>query len=124
MPRLALALLVITAFAGPARGQGPGPDDRDEPAPNDELRWVAHARPDADQGPTRVTVAIYVLDITRLDDVQQAIAADFVLALGWNDPRLAGSEDPLRVFRLDEIWHPRPLIINKRRLWKDSEDRL
>ncbi len=49
-------------------------------------------RPDADQGPTEITVSFIVADILGVDDLDQQIEMDFFARMIWEDPRLAGLE--------------------------------
>lgn len=113
LPTYLAALAGCTLCATPGAAQ--------ERAPL-RVRDILHQRPDADKGPTPVTVGLYVIDIAKIDSVEQAATVDFVIRLTWNDPRLAGGSDAARSYDLDEIWHPRPLVLNQRRLFKSLPD--
>ena len=75
-------------------------------------------RPAPEVGPTRVYVGLYILDISQINDVEQSMTADFAVRVRWHDPRLATDEPGVRTFKVDEIWHPRLMVFNARRLWK------
>ena len=75
-------------------------------------------RPTPEAGRTRVYVGLYILDISQINDVEQSMTADFAVRVGWHDPRLATDEPGVRTFKVDEIWHPRLMVFNARRLWK------
>ena len=68
-------------------------------------------RPNASNGPTKVTVAIYTLDIEDINNKEQSFTADIIIRLKWKDPRLAGIEKPIP---LNAIWNPRIQIYNLR----------
>lgn len=77
-------------------------------------------RPNAAGDATPVTVKLYLVDIDKIDDVNQRFGVDLFLNISWRDPRLALAEG-LRTGRnrtipLDEIWSPRGLIVNDRGL--------
>ena len=79
---------------------------------------IAPSRPEAQAGPTRVSVGLYVIDISKINDVDQSMTADFAFRATWRDPRLASSGDQVREFPLSSVWTPRLTVINKRRIWK------
>ncbi len=81
-------------------------------------------RPDREGEQTRVPVGIYAVDIFQIDDVDQAFRVDFVLTMRWKDPRLAGEKPgrPTCILRLDKVWHPRVVILNRRGLKKEFDD--
>ncbi|PYK79804.1 MAG: hypothetical protein DME37_07975 [Verrucomicrobia bacterium] len=70
-------------------------------------------RPNADSGPTQVSVAIWVVDINNIDSAQQNFSADVVIVLRWSDPRLAHAAGGVAHYSLDQIWHPRVAIVNE-----------
>jgi hypothetical protein len=45
-------------------------------------------RPQAEAGPTRVSVGIWMVDITNIDSAQQNFTAEVAVVLRWRDPRL------------------------------------
>src|SRR4051794_1598502 len=46
-------------------------------------------RPDADRGPTQISVGIWVADISNIDSAQQNFTAELAVVLRWKDSRLA-----------------------------------
>jgi hypothetical protein len=70
-------------------------------------------RPNADAGPTQVSVGIWVIDINSIDSAQQSFTADVAIILQWKDPRLAHTGDGLAHYPLDQIWDPRVVIGNE-----------
>jgi hypothetical protein len=75
------------------------------------------SRPNENQGPTKVFVAFYIIDIEDIDNKRQSFTADVVIRLKWNDPRLSEVKGPVP---LNSIWNPNVLIYNLR----DAETRL
>src|SRR5438874_4906153 len=43
-------------------------------------------RPQAEAGPTRVSVGIWMVDITNIDSAQQNFTAEVAVVLRWRDP--------------------------------------
>jgi hypothetical protein len=96
------ALSVALAFAFCARGAtSPSPLPPTPP------------RPDAEAGPTKVSYAVWIGDITQIDSVAQTFSANLVLVLRWRDPHLAHDGPGTKQFSLDSIWHPRIVIANE-----------
>jgi hypothetical protein len=83
---------------------------------------ISQERPEPDAGPTKVSVGLYIIDISKINDVDQSMTADFVIRIRWRDPRLATDEPGVRTFGIQEIWSPRLTVANKRRLWKTWPD--
>jgi len=83
---------------------------------------IAPSRPDAQAGPTRVSVGLYVIDISKISDVDQSMTADFAVRATWRDRRLASTGDQLREYPMSGVWTPRLTVINKRRIWKTWPD--
>ena len=46
-------------------------------------------RPDAEAGPTQISVGIWVVDISNIDSAQQTFTAEIAVVLRWKDSRLA-----------------------------------
>ena len=92
-----LAAFFIRTACG-AEGQGALP-----PAP---------LRPGAESGPTRISVAIWVTDIARIDSAAQTFTANLFVGLRWNDPRLAHAGPNVKTSALADIWHPELLLTN------------
>lgn len=90
-----------------ALGQPPG----DPASPQREMV----TRPDPEGTPTEVSVGLYFLDVSQIDDVAQEFAADVVIRAIWTDPRLADPEaPPTRVLPLNETWNPEVGFLNRR----------
>ena len=65
-------------------------------------------------GPTKVEIAVVVLDVERIDDAMQGFSANVLYVSRWSDPRLVhdGAGDEWR--NLGEVWHPRLQVANLR----------
>jgi hypothetical protein len=70
-------------------------------------------RPNADSGPTQVSVQIWFVDINSIDSAQQSFTADIAIVLRWKDPRLAHTGGGVAHYPLDQIWNPRVAIANE-----------
>ena len=81
----------------------------------DEPGALPATRPDAEGKATRVSVGIFVVDISEIDDAKQTFKADVYVKISWKDPRLAGSEVH-RSIPLNKVWHPPFQILNRRTL--------
>jgi hypothetical protein len=71
-------------------------------------------RPDADGPPTPIDMAVRLVDLRGISDVEQTMKVDLGVMLEWKDPRLApfnGCEIPL-----DDIWSPGIVVANSGRL--------
>jgi hypothetical protein len=83
---------------------------------------IANTRPDPKGVPTKVSVDMYVIDIQSVDNVKQQFTADFVLGVAWKDPRLIETpgDSALVLCRLglNQVWHPKIQILNKRNVHK------
>jgi len=70
-------------------------------------------RPRAQDGPTQVSVGIWIADITSIDSAQQSFTAEIAVVLRWKDPRLAHTGNGVVRYPLEQIWHPRVGIVNE-----------
>ena len=70
-------------------------------------------RPNADSGPTQISVGIWIVDISNIDSAQQNFTADIAVVLRWKDARLAHTGTGLVHYGLDQIWNPRVGIANE-----------
>src|SRR5438874_3546105 len=70
-------------------------------------------RPNADSGPTEVSVGIWIVDISNIDSAQQTFTAEVAVVLRWKDSRLAHTGNGVVRYSLDHIWHPRAVIVNE-----------
>ena len=82
-----------------------------------EQQYDQARRPDPEGKPTEVGIGIYVIDIERVDDVDQTFRADLFAILRWRDPRLATSvrRSGLRECRVprEEVWNPAIVLFNQ-----------
>jgi len=67
-------------------------------------------RPDPAGRPTEVDVAMFMVDLTKVDDVAQSLTADLMVLASWSDPRLAELEGCQ--FLLTSVWHPQIDFLN------------
>lgn len=72
----------------------------------------APPRPGAESGPTKVTYAVWIGDVTKIDSVEQTFSANFMVLMRWHDPRLKHDGPGVKEFDLDDVWHPRLLLTN------------
>ena len=70
-------------------------------------------RPGAQDGPTQVSIGIWIVDISKIDSAEQSFTADIAIVLHWKDPRLAHTGTGLTHYALDQIWTPRVAIANE-----------
>lgn len=73
----------------------------------------APPRPGGEAGPTEMRYAVRIGDITHIDGVAQTFAANLLLILRWRDPQLAHAGPGVKQYAIDDIWHPRLLIVNE-----------
>jgi Neurotransmitter-gated ion-channel ligand binding domain len=64
-------------------------------------------------GPTQVSVGIWIVDINNIDSAQQNFTADIAIVLRWKDARLAHTGTGAVHYGLDQIWTPRVSIANE-----------
>ena len=65
--------------------------------------------------PVSVEVGIFVIDISKLNDVSQTFRTDFHLSARWHDAQLAEPDtDEIRRLELSDIWHPQLDVRNRR----------
>ena len=70
-------------------------------------------RPESGNGPTQVSVGIWIVDINNIDSAQQNFTADIAIVLRWKDVRLAHTGTGAVHYALDQIWTPRVSIANE-----------
>ena len=70
-------------------------------------------RPNADSGPTEISVGMWVIDISSIDSAQQTFTAEIAVVLRWKDLRLAHTGNGVVRYPLEQIWHPRVGIVNE-----------
>ncbi|WP_455235241.1 hypothetical protein [Thiogranum longum] len=54
-----------------------------------------------------------VIDLRKIDDLEQDVEAALIVHLSWTDPRLAADVENTRTFEVGEIWSPRYQISNE-----------
>jgi Neurotransmitter-gated ion-channel ligand binding domain len=70
-------------------------------------------RPASENGPTQVSVGIWIVDINNIDSAQHNFTADIAIVLRWKDARLAHTGTGAVHYALHEIWTPRVGIANE-----------
>ena len=75
---------------------------------------VSGTRPTVDGEATEITVALYLIDVSRVDGADQSFTADLFVMLRWHDPRLEGVFETTQRVPLEEVWNPRLQILNQR----------
>ncbi len=70
-------------------------------------------RPGVDDGPTRVSIGIWMVDITGIDSAQQNFTAEIAIVLRWKDPRFAHTGNGIVRYPLEQVWHPRIAVVNE-----------
>jgi len=70
-------------------------------------------RPITGGGPTQVSVGIWMVDISNIDSAQQTFTAEVAVVLRWKDSRLAHTGNGVVRYSLEQIWHPRAVIVNE-----------
>ena len=60
-------------------------------------------RPNADSGPTQISVGIWVADISNIDSAQQNFTAEVAVVLRWKDSRLARTGKGIVRYPLEQI---------------------
>lgn len=74
------------------------------------------ARPGAGNGPTEVTIGLYLIDVSSVTASDESFTADLFMLLRWRDPRLAEVFAAAERVPLDEVWTPPVLIVNRRQV--------
>ena len=64
--------------------------------------------------PTKVEVALYVIDLISVNGSNQTFEADLAVWFRWSDPRLASNAQGTRRIPLNDVWYPRFLVTNVR----------
>jgi hypothetical protein len=112
LARLGLALASLLLACAPAQhawgADAPAALRADAPT---ALRAEA-LRPDADAGPTRIEVGLWLADISRIDSAAQTFTANLSITLSWKDGRLAHGQPGVKQFNLKDVWNPNWLIVN------------
>jgi hypothetical protein len=89
----------------------------DEPQASDEIPKPELERPSVWGEPTKVRVAIYVVDIDEVDSAKQRFSASLYIEARWKVPALK-HEGPGPLLRSwTEVWTPRLTIANQQQAW-------
>ena len=80
------------------------------------------SRPGESGSPTRVEAGVFVIDIDKVDTVNQSFDANVYVTLRWRDPRLAHDGSGSIRVPLEEVWHPRAQFINQKRIMTTLAD--
>ncbi|MCK4826780.1 hypothetical protein KA005_64190 [bacterium] len=80
---------------------------------------IRESRPDPDEVATKVGVGLYVINISKIDNIEQVFTIDFAVRMTWRDPRLVRKPG---VYALSEVWHPDVVIINQHGVNKLLDD--
>jgi len=91
-----------------------------------KVSGVNMLRPGAGDGPTEVSVAMWLVDIDSINSSNQNFVANVFVALHWKDERLAHSKDVYENYSVDQVWTPGVQIANEigivRRTFPESVD--
>lgn len=71
------------------------------------------SRPEPEGPPTRVEVAVHMIDFRSIDSAHQSFSANLFVLLQWRDPRLAHAGPGTTLKPRDSVWNPRPQIVNQ-----------
>ena len=80
---------------------------------------VRESRPDPDGVATRVGIGLYVINVSKINDIEQVFTIDFAVRMTWRDSRLV---DKAGVYALSEVWHPGIVILNQHGINKLLDD--
>lgn len=82
--------------------------------------YLASERPDPKGVPTKVELGIYLLDLSKIDDLEQEFSVDLYITARWRDTRLvsgkAAGDSSARVLPLSEVWDPMIGALNRREI--------
>ena len=123
MVRALLVLLFMTVTA-PVQGQtdpAAGPSETaqaSEPSAPEEEPKPELERPTVWGEPTKVGMAIYIIDVDEVRSAEQSFSASVYIEARWEIPTLR-HEGPGPLHRAwTEVWTPRLTIINQQQAWR------
>jgi hypothetical protein len=61
-----------------------------------------------------VKVGTYLIDLLKIDDVEQLFNADVIVRIEWQDKRLVNGSGMARTMPLDAVWNPQMIVANLR----------
>lgn len=65
-------------------------------------------------GTTRVSVALYLIDLIEINGSDQSFLADIFLRARWHDDEMVGRFDQMTMLDVDDVWRPVLLFVNQR----------
>jgi len=68
------------------------------------------------EGPTPVSIAVFVSDVDEVDSASQSFVASVYYEIAWRDPRLAHDVDEIWTRPVQSIWNPRLQVVNQQRV--------
>jgi hypothetical protein len=71
------------------------------------------SRPNAEAGPTQVSVFMWLVDVDSINSAQQNFVVNVFVGLQWKDPRLAHGRKAPKRYLTSDIWTPRIQILNE-----------
>ena len=86
---------------------------------------VFRTHPDQEGEPTLVSVGLFLIDISNVNDTDQSFMANISIRITWKDPRLARAQhdhETVCVVELAKVWNPQVRIQNERAVWKRLAD--
>ena len=117
--RIQPAVYLLVALAGvglfgPAAALAQTPGQEAGPTATD----LDTSRPDPEGVATKISIGVYLVDLSSIDDLKQEFTADLYIVARWRDARLsrpeAASSGLQRTMSLFEIWNPHLDILNRR----------
>jgi len=105
-----MAILVIALIPTPSPAQ-------DAEKPCSVTNYDASRRPEPQDEPTEARFGVYVVNIDRINNIDQSYRADYFLTLKWKDPRLAAVVRAAGIGRcripIDNVWNPGLILFNR-----------
>ena len=77
---------------------------------------VSGTRPSVEGEATDIAVALYLIDVSKINGADQSFTADLFILLRWHDPRLEGAFETTERVPLEAVWNPRLQILNQREI--------
>lgn len=77
---------------------------------------VSGTRPSVEGEATDIAVALYLIDVSKINGADQSFTADLFILLRWHDARLEGAFETTERVPLEAVWNPRLQILNQREI--------
>lgn len=74
--------------------------------------------PTEDGGPVRVEIAVFVLDVNKINSADQSYTANVFYRAQWRDSRLAHEGSGKVTYKLTQVWDPALQIVNQQKMFK------